>query len=152
MMIVEMYHSQLTSAQSDLASLSQEISRVTAIIERRRENTQFLSDFEQGLITVRNEEINRIRFELEMLPEVPLSLKGNLLELKSRMRERLFKMITELAKVQGCYGSDTSWLNAVNTLLDLELIDGEMASKILAQVDLMNGKSPRKIEQDTESD
>lgn len=130
--VVEMYHAQIASAQSDLANLQQELSRISGILDRRQELHQYLLDVHEQLVQPSRTKLRRIEFELEVLPEVPVNTKSNLLEIKSRMRERLFRMLTELAKIQGVYQPEMPWMEAVNVLLDHDLLPAPVASQILS--------------------
>jgi hypothetical protein len=130
-----MYHTQITSAYSDLVAVTTEINKVTSLADKKLRNIEFLSDVEKGIINASPNQISQINFEMEMLPEVTVNMKSNLLELKSRMRERLFKMMQELARLHGVYSSDITWTKAVEILLDQEMVSPELAKNILEQVD-----------------
>lgn len=134
--ILEMYHEQFVAAQSDLMALQSEIDKLDRLVKTR----ETLTELAQGGDRM-------AEMKLEFLPEIPFSTKAQLLTMKSKMRSEMFKIMTEIGKVQGCYSPEMPWVNAINTLLDRELITGEMANQILTQVDKINNPPLKQIQE-----
>jgi len=131
--ILEMYHDQLINSQSDLMALQQELDKIDRIISTRA-----------SLQEASLEGDRMASFKLELLPEIPPTAKANLLAIKSKMRGEMFKIMIEIGKIQGCYTPETPWVQAVNTLLDQDLISSEVAQGILEQIEII--KSPRTVD------
>jgi len=122
--MVEMYHTQVTSAQNDILSLQEEIER----IDNYRKKKQDLEN-----LTIQGDK--SAEFKLELLPNIPESAKANLLGLKSKMRSDMFEIMKEIGRIQGCYSADMPWLLAVNTLIDNDLLTPETAEEILNKME-----------------
>lgn len=121
--IVEIYHSQIATYQNELLALQRQIDLATASNERRKELLLMLPKAPQ-------KEIEEIRAVLATLPETsPASVVG-MLESKSRVRERLCRIVSDLARLQSV-GPTGNWKNALNTLLDAGMVPPELAERIL---------------------
>ena len=63
----------------------------------------------------------------------PLALT-QMIEAKSRVRERLCRIVSDLARLQNI-GPVGDWKNALNTLLDAGMVPPELAERILGLLD-----------------
>lgn len=130
--IVEMLHAQITAAQADLVAVQQEIAHTEKVAQRRAELTEQIID----KIIDGSDATEALEKQLFFIPDVKIDAKLNGLEIKSRMRERMFRIISELARIQGVYNMDSNWAQALHVLLDNGLLPPANAEQILATLDL----------------
>ena len=108
--IIELYHAQITAYQNELLAIQRQIDLAMTANKQRRELLICVPDTTPS-------ELEFIQAQLETLPETsPASLVG-MLEAKSRVRERMAKVIGDLARLQCVGGATRDWRNALNTLL-----------------------------------
>jgi hypothetical protein len=134
--IVEMFHDQIVSSQNDLIAMQKEIDSLGTIIDRRNALIVSLADPLQKL---GQQERRDLIDELKSLPEVSLSLRPGLIESKSRLRERMYHIMNDLARLRGFTGIQSDWRQALNTLLDNNLIPPAIADGILSVIDDFEG-------------
>lgn len=130
--VVEMYHDQIVSYQNELLAMQKEIDQVTKSTDRR---IAILSELEVAAGSRHRDLIA----ELTALPEVGTTTKAGLIEAKTRIRERMYRIMTDLARLRGFGGSQSDWKQALNTLLDNGLIPPVIASGILSAIDEFEG-------------
>lgn len=132
--IIEMMHDQIVSFQSEILALQNEIKTANQFATRR---TEILSQLEtmppiapgrQSLVT-----------ELAAIPEITVTTISNMIEAKSRVRERMYRVIGDLARLRGFTGQTSDWRSALNTLLDNNLIPPQIADAILRAIDDFEG-------------
>lgn len=127
--IVEMYHTQITSMQADLMAIQNEIVIIDSVKKKRDELIdEIVNHGDSG----KGQKAGRL---LELLGEFKINTKLNGLEAKSKARERMFKAINELAKLQGVYETDNNWTQALHVLLDNGLLPPASAEHILTLID-----------------
>lgn len=125
--IVEMYHTQITSYQTELLAMQREIDLLRTSIKRRNE-------IYLALPRADDETSELLKAELATIPEPgPLAI-AQLIESKTRIRERMIRVIADLARLQGV-GSTSDWKHALNVLLDNNLIPPALADQILQAID-----------------
>ena len=132
--IVEMYHTQITSMQADLIAVQNEILLIDKINKKRDELVDEIID-EAYENRGDCKKAKLAEKQLSLLPEVRIDTKLNGLELKSRARERMFRVISELARLQGVQETDNNWVGALHTLLDNGLLPPSNAQHILSVID-----------------
>lgn len=136
--VVEMFHAQITASQSDLLAIQKEINRLEQLAEH--EDAMIAE-----LLTCPKESdrFNQIQYELSTLPKIPVTAKAQLIESKSRMRERMVRVLIELAKIQGIYDSNNSWQQALHTLLDNGLLPSSIAEEMLSTINEFMAQTER---------
>ncbi len=135
--IVEMYHTQITSMQADLIAVQNEILIIDKINKRRDELVdEIIDETHEDRGECRKAKL--AEKQLSLLPEVRIDTKLNGLEIKSRARERMFRVISELARLQGVQETDNNWVGALHTLLDNGLLPPSNAQHILGVIDNLN--------------
>ncbi|HLP88421.1 MAG TPA: hypothetical protein VK184_07505 [Nostocaceae cyanobacterium] len=137
--IVEMHYAQITAYQNDLVAIQKEIDHISNI-EKHREVIIEQVGFARG------EQLNALLEQLKALPEPPLGCKSSLVESKSRVRERMFRVILELTKLHRLGDSEqTQWRDALAVLLDNNLMPGDVAEKILKVIEEFDQQLSLKI-------
>lgn len=126
--IVEMYHAQITAYQNEILAMQREIEKLTDLEEQRKLLTNQIE-------VATDAQIRKIQIRLTALPQPRLSEKANLIEAKTRVRERMFRVICELTRLQGISDEMSSWKNALSILLDNDLVPGTVADKILTAIE-----------------
>lgn len=130
--VVEMFHDQIVSYQNELIAMQREIDSVSGILDRRN-----------GLIAELDSAIGQrkkeIVAELGVLPQVSLTAKAGLIEAKTRIRERLYRVMNDLARLRGISGAQGDWRSALNTLMDNNLLPPAVANLILQAIDDFEG-------------
>lgn len=126
--IIEMHHGQITAYQNELLAMQREIDKITDAEDQRK---LLLNQLE----VAEPKQIASIERRLAILPEPKLTDKAYLIEAKTRVRERLFRVISELARLQGTADQLGDWRNALSILLDNNLVPGSMADKILHAIE-----------------
>lgn len=126
--IVEMYHGQITAYQNELLAMQREIDKITDAEDQRKLLVNQLEVAEA-------KQISSIQTRLAILPEPKLTDKAYLIEAKTRVRERLFRVISELSRLQGMSDQLSDWRNALSILLDNNLVPGTIADKILQAIE-----------------
>lgn len=125
--IIEMYHAQITSYQTELLAIKRQIDLATSANKQRKELMLLFPKTPQN-------ELEEMQAALATLPETPPTAMVGMLEAKTRTRERMFRVISDLARLQGV-GSAGDWKNALNTLLDNNLIPPQLAEQIINVID-----------------
>ena len=125
--IIELYHSQITAYQNELLAVQRQIDQAMAVNKQRKELLLMFPKAPQN-------ELEEMRAALATLPETSPVAMVSMLEAKSRVRERLCRIVSDLARLQ-CIGSDGDWKNALNILLDNNLIPPQLAERILGLLD-----------------
>ena len=125
--IIEMYHAPITSYQTELLGIQRQIDVATSANKQRKELLLMLPKTPQN-------EIEELRVALETLPETPPIAMVGMLEAKTRARERMFRVISDLARLQG-FGWAGDWKNALHVLLDNNLIPPQLAEQIINVID-----------------
>ncbi|MGA7933418.1 MAG: hypothetical protein WCA35_07715 [Kovacikia sp.] len=128
--IVEMYHDQIVSYQNELLAMQKEIERVSGFLDRR----QTLLD---ELAVAKFNRKREIAAELQLIPDVTATTRAGLIEAKSRIRERMYRVMNDLARLRGFNGVTSDWRTALNTLLDNNLLPPQVADRILSVVEEM---------------
>jgi hypothetical protein len=126
--VVEMYHDQIVAYQNELIALQKEIDQVGAVLDR---HTAILQEMEK--VTGRRH--RELVAELGVLPKVSLTARAALIEAKTRSRERMYKVMQDLARLRGLVGLSSDWRQAVNTLLDNNLLPASVADAILSVIE-----------------
>jgi hypothetical protein len=139
--IVEMFHDQIVNYQNDIVMMQKEIDSVGGLLERR----QIIINELKVSSGSRHRELLE---ELRSLPEMSMTMKAGLIEAKSRMRERMYKVMSDLARLRGFNGVTSDWRTAINTLLDNNLLPPSIADSILSIIDKFEGYI-RALEVDT---
>ena len=130
--VVEMYHDQIVSYQNELLGMQKEIDVLTKIVDLRNSLIEEIS-------TAPWAQRKGLTKQLESLPEVHLTAKSGLIEAKSRIRERMYRVMTDLARLRGFTGLSSDWRGALNTLLDNNLLPPNVADGILTLIDVFEG-------------
>jgi hypothetical protein len=138
--IIEMYHAQVTAYQNEIMAMQKEIDKIANLeLERKLTTEQIIT----GNLTVG--QLQEMRRKLEALPEPRITDKAFLIEAKSRIRERMFRVISELARIQGRADQSTEWRDALAILLDNNLLPGHIAEGILDVINNFETDINRKI-------
>jgi hypothetical protein len=138
--IVEMYHAQITAYQNEIMAMQREIDKISEF-ETIRKLT-----FAQ-IETAAGAELIELKQRIKSIPEPRLTDKAYLIDTKSRIRERMFKVISELTRLQGHKDSSTEWRDALGILLDNNLLPGTVADRILQVIDNYEAELNNKIHQ-----
>lgn len=125
--IVEMYHTQILAMQNDLVAIQNEI---TVIDNAKKKRDELIHE-----ITIYGDSSGSKKEQLSLLGEIKINTKLMGLEMKSKARERIFKAINELARLQGVYETDNNWTQALHVLLDNGLLPPASAEHILTMID-----------------
>lgn len=127
--IIEMHYAQINAYQSDIVAIQKEIDSISNIEKERALIIEQIG-------FARGEQLSALLEQLKALPEPPLGCKSALIESKSRIRDRMFRVIGELTKLHRLGESEqTQWRDALALLLDNNLIPGVIAEKILKVID-----------------
>jgi hypothetical protein len=127
--IIEMHYAQINAYQSDIVAIQKEIDSISNIEKERALIIEQIG-------FARGEQLSALLEQLKALPEPPLGCKSALIESKSRIRDRMFRVIGELTKLHRLGESEqTQWRDAIALLLDNNLIPGAIAEKILKIID-----------------
>ncbi|MBD0266314.1 MAG: hypothetical protein ICV85_05960 [Tolypothrix sp. T3-bin4] len=138
--IVEMYHAQVTSYQNEIMAMQKEIDKIANIeLERKL----LLEQITTGNLITR--QLQELKSKLEALPEPRVTDKAFLIEAKSRIRERMFRVISELARIQVRSDRSTEWRDALSVLLQHNLLPGHIAEGILDVINTFESDMDRKI-------
>ena len=124
---IEMLHDQIVQYQTEILAMQREVDAVAAILDRR--NT-IVGELEAAS----GQRHRELLLELTALPPFEAIAKANLIEAKTRIRERMYRVMSDLARIRGV-GVGSDWRAALNTLLDNNLIPPSIASGILSVID-----------------
>jgi hypothetical protein len=125
----EMFHDQIVAYQKEVVAVQMEINGLADIKARREEIISVL------LPKARGKSASRLQLELDTLPIPGPVMVSQLLEAKSRIRERMQKVMNDLARLMGISASNSNWRQALYTLLDNNLISPEIGQQILSAID-----------------
>jgi hypothetical protein len=126
--IIEMYHAQITAYQNEIMAMQREIDKISEI-ETIRKLTFAQIESAAGA------ELHELKQRIKLIPEPRLTDKAYLIETKTRIRERMFRVISELSRLQGSRDTATEWRDALSILLDNNLVPGTIADRILQVID-----------------
>ena len=126
--IVEMYHDQIVAFQTEILAMQREIDTVGALLDRR---AALLAELALAAGGRRRELVD----ELGAIGSVSPVMKANLIEAKTRIRERMQRVIWELARLRGFTSGQSDWKALLNAMLDNNLIPPAIASGILETLD-----------------
>jgi hypothetical protein len=139
-LVVEMMHSQLTGYQNDLVTMQTQIqSQIEMGVEKQALTNQIPSANEQQL--------RLIYGKIKMLEVTPDKI-CDLIEKKSRVRERLSRLISELCRIQGLYAGANDWRTALNVLLDNRMLPSSVASHLLGAIESFETQMNRGVEEE----
>jgi hypothetical protein len=124
---LELRHDQIVAYQNELVEIQKEIQRVSGFQEQRDRLTD-------EIVKTSGKELKEAIAKLNALPDVWLTTRANLIESKTRIRERMCGVMNELAKLQGITGP-SDWEAAINALMDRNLLPPELARSIRDRVD-----------------
>lgn len=136
-MVVEMMHSQLTGYQNDLVAMQ---GQIQSQLELATEWMVLMSQLPHLKGMSYSETQQRVK-DIEVTPAGICDL----IEKKSRVRERMARTMVELCRIQGLYSGASDWRNAVSTLLDNDMLPAPIASNILNSIEefeSQNNKTP----------
>ncbi len=129
--VIEMYHDQIVSYQNELLGIQNEIKALTDSATVRN---QILEEMKSANLLQRRE----LARQLESLPQVGPTTIAGLIEAKSRIRDRMYKVMQDIARLRGFTGI-SDWRQALNTLLDNGLLPPTVADGILSLIDDFEG-------------
>ncbi|AUB37475.1 hypothetical protein COO91_03420 [Nostoc flagelliforme CCNUN1] len=135
-----MYHAQITAYQNEIMAMQREIDKITEF-ETIRKLTFAQIENASGA------ELLELKQRVKSIPEPRLTDKAYLIETKSRIRERMFKVISELNRIQGHKDPASEWREALGILLDNNLMPGTVADRILEVIDGHEAELNTKIHQ-----
>ncbi|MHC5756101.1 MAG: hypothetical protein ACYTXF_36890 [Nostoc sp.] len=138
--ILEMYHAQITAYQNEIMAMQREIDKISEF-ETIRKLTFAQMENAAGA------ELLELKQRIKSIPEPRLTDKAFLIDTKSRIRERMFRVISELNRMQGSKDAATEWRDALVTLLDRNLLPGSTADRILQIIDSHETELNNKIHQ-----
>jgi hypothetical protein len=138
--ILEMYHAQITAYQNEIMAMQREIDKISEL-ETIRKLTFAQIENASGA------ELRELEQRIKSIPEPRLTDKAFLIETKSRIRERMFRVISELNRLQGHKDPATEWREALGLLLDNNLLPGTVADRILQVIDSHESELNTKIHQ-----
>jgi hypothetical protein len=130
--ILEMYHDQIVAYQNELVELQKEITRIGNVLDRRTTIAERL-EFASGSAH------RELLAELAVLPAIDFTTKANLIEAKTRIRDRLYRVIQDLARLRGFHNISSDWKQALNTLLDSNLVPPAIAEGLISVIDQFEG-------------
>ncbi len=138
--IIEMYHAQITAYQNEIMAMQREIDKISEL-ETIRKLTFAQIESASGA------ELLELIQRIKSIPEPRVTDKAYLIETKSRIRERMFKVISELSRLQGNKDTASEWRDALGILLDNNLVPGTVADRILQVIDNYETELNNKIHQ-----
>ncbi len=124
---LEIRHDQIIAYQNELVEIQKEIKRVGDILDQR-------DRLLQAMQSASGKRLQDLKTQLDALPDVWLTTRATLIESKTRIRERMYSVIADLARLQGING-DTDWERALNTLMDRGILPSQLALEIRDKVE-----------------
>jgi hypothetical protein len=143
-LVVEMMHSQLTGYQNDLVTMQ------TQIQGQIKQSTDRTALMEQ-LPYAQSEQLKLLHAKLQLLEVSPEKI-CDLLEKKSRVRERLSRLIGEMCRIQGLYSGANDWRSALNVLLDNRMLPPSVANHLLGAIENFEVQMNRDSDEEEEID
>lgn len=124
----EMLHDQIVSYQSELVRLQQFVDDLTSRWQRRKQIQDILP-------TVQDVATHGLLLrELEAIGADPTQSLTNLIETRTRVRERMVRVINNLINYHG-FSATNDWRHAINLLIDNGYLSAEAADELIFILD-----------------
>ena len=143
-LVVEMMHSQLTGYQNDLVTMQ---TQIQSQIEQGTERQALMNQ----IAHVDADQLRLIYAKLKLIDVTPEKI-CDLIEKKSRVRERLARLMGDMCRVQGLYSGANDWRTALNVLLDNQMMPSSMANHLLGAIENFETQMNRTAEEDVDDD